>query len=367
MKKIINVLAVLFFVIQWLSISEALELGQFQELFDKNARYVGMNQCRRCHDEIMKSFSTSRHSKAFVSLASRGKDDDGKCVPCHVTGYGKAGGFDNLEDTPEMSGVQCESCHGPGSLHTGKITAEEFSLSMCNACHPLGKVEGMAAECDRCHPDFRRHLEKVRRKDLIVKKPIEKTCIACHDADNDPDFDLKSLYSAVGHGRVTEDFSEIESSAEDKGKVVFLESRPEVKSGTSYAGNDSCRECHPEAFKKWLGTKHSKSFETLENDKEEKTSRCLRCHSTGYGRRSGFIDSESTPDLREVGCETCHGPGKDHVRAPKNKKMETVYGITSDCPTCGLSVTCKRCHNMRQDPNFDTAKGVEIIRCDKVK
>ncbi len=365
MKRTLNILALVVLMTGFSSGVKAIKYNQFTELFDKNARYVGSGRCRSCHYDIAKSFSGSKHSRAFISLATRGKDDDKKCVPCHVTGYLKPDGFKALEETPEMAGVQCESCHGPASLHSEKLEFGDFKLSMCNVCHPLGKVEGMASECDRCHPDFRKHLEKVQRRKLIVKKPNEETCLSCHDGDNDPDFDLKSLYSAVGHGRVTEDFSKIESSLEEKEKIVFLESKPEVKSGTAYRGNDSCIGCHKKAYSKWSKTAHSKSFETLEMDREEKTTRCLRCHTTGYGRKSGFIDKENTPELKEVGCETCHGPGEDHIKAPAKKKMGTVYGITSDCPTCGLSVTCKRCHNMRQDPDFDTARDVEIIRCDR--
>lgn len=345
--------------------ASALEYRQFDELFDRRADFVGKSQCIRCHFEIVRSFSNSKHKKAFISLASRGKDDDKKCIPCHTTGYGKRGGFRSLEETPELIGVQCESCHGPASLHIEKIEIGEFKLSMCTSCHQLGKVEGMAADCDRCHPLYKRHLEKIKRKQLIIRKPNEETCKDCHNADNDPDFDLKSMYSLVGHGRVTADFSKLESKVEKEKNVVFLEEKPEVKKGTAYVGNDKCIKCHQKAYKKWLSTKHSESYETLEDEKEEKTTRCIRCHTTGYGRRSGFIDAENTPYLREVGCETCHGPGKDHIKAPKNKKMDTIYGITSDCPTCGISVTCKRCHNMRQDPDFDTQRDVEIIRCDK--
>jgi hypothetical protein len=40
------------------------------------------------------------------------------CLSCHVTGYGKTGGFENLEETPGLTGVQCEMCHGPGSIYS---------------------------------------------------------------------------------------------------------------------------------------------------------------------------------------------------------------------------------------------------------
>jgi cytochrome c554/c'-like protein len=95
--------------------------------------YVGSKKCRPCHLKEFKSWSETKMSNAFellkpgVSAAAKTKAklDPGKdytvdktCLPCHTTGYGKPGGFVDFATTPELAGVGCEMCHGPGGSYT---------------------------------------------------------------------------------------------------------------------------------------------------------------------------------------------------------------------------------------------------------
>lgn len=103
--------------------------------------YVGMEKCRKCHPKHVKSYSAWKYSRNFRILQMRGKDHDHRCLPCHTTGYGKPGGFRSVESTPHMKNIQCESCHGPASLHVAKPTDKKnqqklgVPQNICIACH----------------------------------------------------------------------------------------------------------------------------------------------------------------------------------------------------------------------------------------
>lgn len=143
--------------------------------------------------------------------------------------------------------------------------------------------------------------------------------------------------------------------------------------GQDYVGSKKCKICHskPEAgeqYSIWESGPHATSFETLKNEKSkaiakkmglstppESSPECLRCHVSGWGEASGYqlnvdpLDKRAVKknaDLARVGCESCHGPGKDY----KSKKtMQAIYDGTLDGASVGLKPivpeSCTSCHN----------------------
>ena len=82
----------------------------------EDASYVGTSKCRMCHMDQYKTYKDTKHANNFdVLQGDEQKNPD--CLACHTTGYGKPGGFVSLEETPKLTSVGCESCHGPGSAH----------------------------------------------------------------------------------------------------------------------------------------------------------------------------------------------------------------------------------------------------------
>ncbi len=105
------------------------------------AAYVGQQACMECHDDTAAFATADLHLQAWKALEKAEKTKDLDCVSCHVTGFGQPGGS-NLAHLEGRTDVQCESCHGPGSLHVKNPTRGPNShiiaqpdATLCAACH----------------------------------------------------------------------------------------------------------------------------------------------------------------------------------------------------------------------------------------
>jgi hypothetical protein len=80
------------------------------------AGYVGMEECASCHQKAVTFWQGTHHAQAWATLENIHKQWNRDCVGCHVAGWLEPGGsvFGNVD---KFKNVQCEACHGPGSLH----------------------------------------------------------------------------------------------------------------------------------------------------------------------------------------------------------------------------------------------------------
>lgn len=83
------------------------------------ARYTGGESCADCHEEQVAFWKKTVHATAWQTLVDRGQQFDLDCIGCHVTGWDRPGGS-NLAHNDKLRDVQCETCHGPGSIHVAK-------------------------------------------------------------------------------------------------------------------------------------------------------------------------------------------------------------------------------------------------------
>lgn len=90
---------------------------------------------------------------------------------------------------------------------------------------------------------------------------------------------------------------------------------PELVPATSanqFAGTTKCGACHFAQFKDWRGSPHGQAFEVLPSKYRQDES-CLKCHNDEHSRQ--LASSAATQAMTTgVTCESCHGPGGDHVR-----------------------------------------------------
>ncbi len=105
-----------------------------------------------------------------------------------------------------------------------------------------------------------------------------------------------------------------------------------------YVGTKACADCHEEQFTQFM--KHSKkahswkSISVMADDlTTEEREGCYECHTTGHGK-GGFVSYEQTPHLADVGCETCHGPGRAHVESGGDPETIQKTPKLESCQTC---------------------------------
>jgi hypothetical protein len=121
--------------------------------------------------------------------------------------------------------------------------------------------------------------------------------------------------------------------------VVGVRTSAVTPEGSTYVGSAKCRKCHAKELRQWKKTPHAEAFEILTAVGKEADPECVKCHSTGYGEDTGFVDHATTPELAGVGCEMCHGESSEHILV--NKK-DVEQGKATIAMPAG---PCVKCHN----------------------
>lgn len=99
---------------------------------------------------------------------------------------------------------------------------------------------------------------------------------------------------------------------------------------------------------------------------------CLQCHATWFPsidqNRSGTRGPEGQD--RGIGCERCHGPGLNHVKAVRSGFPELAIALTATTPSSIRLKSCTECHSADgsipvSDPEFTRAQGTTFLfsRC----
>ncbi len=169
--------------------------------------FVGASTCQSCHSATYTTWSETHHGEAFDSVTGTEY-----CMACHTTGYDTDlanGGFDDNR-VSDLHGVQCESCHGPGSAHALASSPDAADITVtvseavCQECHGsdhttfwadwAGSGHGSVTSgypgassssgCSKCHSgngfiDFASN--GVASPGAYTEDVIDINCVACHD------------------------------------------------------------------------------------------------------------------------------------------------------------------------------------------
>jgi hypothetical protein len=138
-----------------------------------------------------------------------------------------------------------------------------------------------------------------------------------------------------------------------------------------FVGAEKCKNCHStdakgNPYAVWSKAKHSHAFATLATpeakkvaaekkiDDPQKSEACLVCHVTAFGVPADQ-KHKKFDETQGVQCESCHGPGGNHVKArlmaaeADDTKVQQVGKdeIVRQVP----AETCKKCHN-EKSPSY---------------
>ncbi len=272
--------------------------------------YSGDEFCAACHPGEHDTWLTTSHAEAFETLVRHGADRNAECVGCHVVGFGEPGGYDLARPARELEGVGCETCHGRGGPHLSPAHVQAGSYA-----------------------------------------PV---CASCHDAKHSLGFDYATFLPKISHAA---NVSLAGLSAPEREKLLAeRRNRREALLPTraAYVGSDACRSCHAGEHGRWAAHPHARAFATLESKGKAGDGACRACHTTGYdkgGFPAGGSPAEHAP-LAGVGCESCHGPGGDHVDADAPKRG-TIVSLADKCDSCVILQVCGSCHDPANDPGFE--------------
>jgi predicted CXXCH cytochrome family protein len=184
-----------------------------------------------CHSSKITEWQKTPHSRVFAYNVDSSDHYSTNCVSCHTVGYDKLatavnGGWDDVQaalgfviPSPQhpgvwdsiktnfpalanVSNIQCENCHGPGSLHVSmtdknKIVAS-LSADACTQCHSrkFGHVKGY---------EWDSSLHAISKGEpTAVEHMNSSSCAQCHTAQG-------FITENLGHGTSGAPYADVQS------------------------------------------------------------------------------------------------------------------------------------------------------------
>jgi hypothetical protein len=334
-------------------------------------------QCGTCHVDQGRAWYGTAHASYFTRMINGelGIEADAVCIGCATTGFNNRpeadnGGFDDLareagwmfpdvlepgnwqamlDDFPEaaaMANIQCESCHGPGSLHTtagqeaeNKMIGTGMDFGTCAQCHAVDPEHAIPEQWM-----LSAHADKNARAFWYPIGEDRQACVGCHsglgyiDAASGVPMeerrtDFQTITCAVCH-------DPHDASSPNQLRVFDSVTLPDGTDVTAAGPAATCMTCHngrtdPVASVEaavageGLSTPHYSTAAELMNDTggftwgetlpssghgQEVPGACIGCHMAetpdmddmGVGQHTFAMVSADGVEHVEV-CQQCHG------------------------------------------------------------
>ena len=142
---------------------------------------------------------------------------------------------------------------------------------------------------------------------------------------------------------LTDFYQDVAAESPSQDSRLFAEQLLEQQSKNGYVSATACQRCHEQEYLQWSATRHAFAYETLLKKERYFDAGCVSCHTTGFGYSTGFQIGEQDSTLKGVQCETCHGPGKQHVGNPKKSNIRSGEDTS----------LCLQCHDTKHSPGFE--------------
>ena len=141
---------------------------------------------------------------------------------------------------------------------------------------------------------------------------------------------------------LTDFYRDVATENPVQGAPLFAKQLLEQQQENGYASAAACQQCHEQEYLQWSATRHAFAYQTLLKKERYFDAGCVSCHTTGFGYPTGFQIGDQNATLEGVQCETCHGPGKQHVGNPKKSNIRSGTDTS----------LCLQCHDTKHSPGF---------------
>ncbi|TNF71232.1 MAG: hypothetical protein EP299_12320, partial [Acidobacteria bacterium] len=314
----------------------------------KEPVYVGVRVCSECHQGLaaghqFSHWRLSKHAKAHATLSLPVSEEITRrsgipedplearvCLGCHTTGA-DAEEWQRDETFLIEDGVQCETCHGPGSEYSDAEVMQNRELAM--------------------------------ERGLVM--PDRQTCLVCHGPKGSHDvvlgpasWEYESARRVIAHPRPSQPVV---------GQPGVQPDQSLERSEHRFVGVMACAACHAGAemgfqFSRWRMGPHAGAYARLATPRAREmaaaagvggdpqaSGECLRCHATG----AGFAGDSFAPGFDRgdgVQCESCHGAGADYQ--PEAVMLDPQAARRAGLRQASAEV-CAECHESAHGRPFD--------------